>query len=657
MRKLYQRCKIVKFLFLLTLFLTGFVGYAVAQNQGVNPNDAATERVRIVRERLNNLAITVPGLNQKVQMNVSGVSAQEFLRALAQANNLNINIDPQLSFKVFNNFTNETALNVLVFLTKEYNLDINLIGSIMTVSKIPELKTVIPPKQISATYNAQNNTLSLELNNDTLSQVARKITQISQKNIVVPTTLLTKRVNAFFADAPFETALEKLAFANEMKVVKTNDNVFIFQAVGEDEELYVNSEKNTSVRRNLKPVGPASTAANFRLQGRTLMGNKVISIDAVNANIADIVKNAAQEIGVSYLLYTDIRGTITMRVNDVTYEELLTSLFHGTEYTYRSDNGVYLIGDRKVEGLRAYKIIQLQSRSLDTIQNMIPAEWKKGVEVKEFREQNTLLLSGSGPQINEIEAFIKKLDKMVPMVLIEVTMIDIRKGKAITTGIKAGTADSVKTGGTVFPGLDYTFGSKSINNFLSHLGLNRSINLGRVTPNFYVSLSALETNSNVDIRSVPKLSTLNGHSAKLSIGSKRYYSNTTQNVIPSLTTQTVVTQQFTPVEANLNIDINPIVSGDDQVTLNIKVDISDFIGDPPLNAPPPTSTSKFESIVRAKNEDMIVLGGIERTESSESGSGVPFLSRVPVLKWLFSSRSKSTNKVVTVVFIKPTIIY
>ena len=54
---------------------------------------------------------------------------------------------------------------------------------------------------------------------------------------------------------------------------------------------------------------------------------------------------------------------------------------------------------------------------------------------------------------------------------------------------------------------------------------------------------------------------------------------------------------------------------------------------------------------------MIVLGGLERTEKSENGSGVPFLSRIPIIKWLFSSREKANNKVVTIVFIKPTIIY
>lgn len=620
---------------------------------------SSAERVRMVDERLRNLAVTVPGLNQKVQLNVSNVSAQEFLRALAQANNLNINIDPNLNFKIFNNFTNETALNILVFLAKEYGLDINLVGSIMSVTKVQEPKPIIPAREINVKYNPQTNGLSVELNNDTLLQVARKITMLSGKNVVVPSALLNKKVTAFLSEAPFETALEKLAYANDLKMVKTSDNVYLFEALGEGEELYINSERTTAIRRNPKPlnVGGGGSAGNFRLSNRILQGNKLLSVDAVNVPISDLVKNAAQEINASYFLYSDIKGNITSRVNDISFDNLLTSIFQGTEYTYRLENGVYLIGDRKIEGLRSHRLVKLQNRSIDTIQNMIPNDWRKGVEIKEFREQNTILLTGSAPQIAEIEAYIKQLDKLVPMVLIEVTLIDVRKGKNVRTGISAGVSDSVRRGGTVFPGLDYTFGANSINDLLSRIGRNNSINLGRVTPNFYVRLSALENNSNVEVRSVPKLSTLNGHVANLSIGSKRYYSTKTQNVIPSLTTQTVVTEQFTPVEANLEIKIKPIVSGDDQVTLNIKVDISDFIGDPPENEPPPTSTSKFESIIRAKNEDMIVLGGLERTESSESGSGVPFLSRIPVIKWLFSSRSKSNNKVVTVVFIKPTIIY
>lgn len=617
------------------------------------------DRLKAIEERLRNLAVTVPGLNQPVQLSMSGASAQEFLRALAQSNNLNINIDPQLNFKVYTNFRNETAMNVILFIAKEYDLDINLIGSIMSVTKVQVPKPAVLPKDFRINYNASNEYLGFELNNDTLSQVAKKISQLSQKNVVVPVALMGKKVSGFIAAAPFEVALEKLAYANELKMNKTNDGVFIFQALGEGEELYVNGDNATAVKRGNKSAaqsGPSSSS--FSLNGKKdNQGNRTVSVDALNTPILDLIKSASSEVGANYFIYSDIKGTVSTRLSGIGYDTFLTALLQGTEYTYKKDGGVYLIGDRKLEGLRANRIVQLQHRSLDTIQMMIPNEWKRGVEIKEFREQNTLLLSGSSPQVNEIENYIKQIDRVVPMVLIEVTLVDVRKGKTVKTGITAGVSDSVKTGGTILPGIDYTFGANSINNFLAKLGRNGSVNLGRVTPNFYVKLSALESNNNVDIRSVPKLSTLNGHSANLSIGSSRYYSQRTQNVIPSLNAQTVVTEQFTEVNANLEIDIRPVVSGDDQVTLNIKVNISDFIGNPPLNAPPPKSTSKFSSIIRAKNEDMIVLGGLERTESSESGSGVPILSRIPILKWLFSSREKSNSKVVTLVFIKPTILY
>ena len=72
-------------------------------------------------------------------------------------------------------------------------------------------------------------------------------------------------------------------------------------------------------------------------------------------------------------------------------------------------------------------MIQLQHRSLDTVLSMIPVDWKKGIEIREFREQNSLLISGSAAQINEVEGFINKLDALVPVILIEVTIIDVNK--------------------------------------------------------------------------------------------------------------------------------------------------------------------------------------------------------------------------------------
>ena len=332
-------------------------------------------------------------------------------------------------------------------------------------------------------------------------------------------------------------------------------NYLIFQPLAEGEENYITGDNTTAVRKVAKPSSTGQSVGSNVSASTGSKGEKLISIDALNTPIIDLIKSATAEAGVNFFIYSDIKGTVTTRLSKISYDNFLTALLQGTEYTFKKEAGVYLIGDRRLEGLRSHRMVQLQHRSLDTIQMMIPTDWKKGVEIKEFREQNILLLSGSAPQVNEIENYIRQIDKVVPMVLIEVTLVDIRKGKIVKTGITAGISDSVRTGGTILPGIDYTLGANSINNLLAKLGINSSINLGKVAPNFYVKLSALENNSNVDIRSVPKLSTLNGHSANLSIGSSRYYSQKTQNIVPSLNAQTVITEQFTEVNANLEIDI------------------------------------------------------------------------------------------------------
>ncbi len=653
MRKTYNR--IIVFLFLTLSFPL------IGKTQEM-------DRFQLIERRLNEVALNVYGLDQKIDFSVSGVSLQEFLRAIAEANNLNINIDPAIDIKLFNSFKQEKVSNIILFLVKEHDLDIRFTGNIMSFSKyIPPLSEPEKPKskELSIHYNSLKNQLNLDLKSDTLSQVVRKIVQITKKNIILSPGLENMLVSVYIENLQFESAIEKFVFANRLLVSKTQDGVYVIERLPDNEDpleslntQYIGKQNssNADKKNKRKKISQQQAGFYFNISEDT-PGEKRIELDAVNVPILDIIKVVATELNLSYFIYSDLKGNATINVSNVSFQNFLHYLFNGTDYTFKYEYGLYLIGDRKSEGIRATKVMQLFNRPLDNVVESIPADIKKGVEIKEFKELNSVLLTGSYPQIVEIQNFITSIDKIVPMVTIEVILVDVRKGKSIKTGIKAGVSDSVRTGGTILPGIDFNFGSRSINDFLSKLGSNNTVNLGRVSPNFYFGLSALEDNSNVEVRSMPKLTTLNGHEANLTIGSTRYYSITTQNVLGSLSPQTVITQQYNPVQANLSIGISPVISGDDQVTLKIDVNISDFIGEAVNNAPPPSATSQFKSIIRVRNEEMIVLGGLERNEKSDGGTGIPVLSRIPVLKWIFSSRTKSTNKVVSIVFIKPTILY
>lgn len=646
----------------LLLLAYGFAGIPLQAMAQVQPQ-SQDDRFQVLERRLKDLSATVPGLNQKTDLSVTNITLQEFLEGLASTHNLNFNIDPSLNQKISNYFSDETVTNILLYLARQFNLEFTFIGSIITIAPYhdPLANLLPPPRQLIISYNTSTRALSFDLHDDTLSEVAKKITRLSGRNVVVLPELYNRKVTGFVQNLPLTNALEKLAIVNSFKLNSTNDSTLVLEPLRQDEELVTRENPDPNANYSIRKVsksanGPAtSSIAVSRDRG----GKRRVTLNVVNSPIKDIVKNMAEQAGINYFEYSDLAGSATANITDLDFEKALGLVLKDSHYTFTVDGDVYLIGDRKDEGLRTQRLIQLQYRSSDSLMDIIPKELREGVEIREFKELNGLLLSGSEPQIKEIEAFIRQVDKIVPMITLDVIILDVNKGKSISTGISAGTSDSVKPGGNLLGpnGINYTFGSKDINQFLSNIGLNNVFNLGKVSPNFYVTLSALENNTNINQRQTPKLSTLNGHTANLSIGNTQYYQISTQNVLGSLNPQTVVTQQFVPVEANLSIDITPFVAGDDEVTMHINVSISNFTSTTSITQPPPTSTSKFRSIIRVRNEDMIVLGGIERTTRSETASGVPLLSRIPILKWIFSSRSKSDSKVVSIVFIKPTITY
>jgi type IV pilus assembly protein PilQ len=168
----------------------------------------------------------------------------------------------------------------------------------------------------------------------------------------------------------------------------------------------------------------------------------------------------------------------------------------------------------------------------------------------------------------------------------------------------------------------------------------------------------MEANGDVKINSTPLLATLNGNEATMSIGETRYYEENNTNTITTQSTTTVQTKIYKPLQAEFSMSINPIVSGDEQITLTISVKQSSFTNQSGGKGSPFNTASRdFKSLIRVKNQEMIMLGGLDTDNKNDSGSGVPLLSRIPVIKWFFGVRSKSKTKSKLTIFIKPTVIY
>lgn len=624
-------------------------------------NTYANDRIKQIENQLSAMTAEMPGLEEKVQMSVSGVSIQEFMRGIADAHKLNISVDPAIQQEVVNNFANATVSDVLIFICKEYDLSINFIGSIMSIVKYNPPKPVVvevPKKELQINYDKNGDKLSLDLSDDSLETVAKTITQKSKKNIVLASGVTPKLVSSYIEDMPFDNAMEKFGIANDLSITKTEDGFYLI-----DKSFITNENNNNKTdNRNTNKANKinnrnsgGSIAEEFSFNAKS---NLDISVFGNEVQIADVIKSVANETGTDYYFVSDIKDKTTVNVQSTTFQGLLENLFQGTEITYEYRDGIYIIGERKTEGLRMTKVIQLQHRSVEKVTENIPANIKQNVDVKEFVDLNSLILSGSHPQIKEIELFIKQIDKVVPVVLIEVMIVDYSNKRANSTGIEVGLGDNpTTTTATILSDPSVNLSSNSINDLIESFNGYGILNLGKVTPNFYVNIKALESQGILNVKSTPKLATLNGHEATMSIGNTEYYFEQTNNVITNTSTQNITTKTYKSVNADLSITIKPFVSGDDQITLEITVNQSDFTEKIEPGAPPGSVSRDFTSYIRVKDQEMVLLGGLEEKATRESGSGVPFLSRIPIIKWFFSSRTKEKSRSKLNIFIKPTVIY
>ncbi|WP_299363518.1 general secretion pathway protein GspD [Winogradskyella sp.] len=297
------------------------------------------------------------------------------------------------------------------------------------------------------------------------------------------------------------------------------------------------------------------------------------------------------------------------------------------------------------------------SNQAEALVNILPDEVKQDLDIKVDFELNSFYVNGPSANIERFRKFIEKIDKPVPVVLIEVMILEVNRTSSVETGVSWGIGEEpTTTQGSIFPETDLTLGANTVNRIIGGFDGFGSLNIGRVVPNFFATIKAMESNGDLKIRSTPKLSTLNGHRATFSNGQTSYYTITDQAVIGSDNPVTQTAVNFVPIDAELGLTIKPLVSGDGQVTLDIFVVQSNFGNRISEDAPPDINSREFSSIIRVKDQDIVVLGGLEEQSTNNSGSGVPFLARIPIIKWLFSKRVREGRKAKLTVLIKPTVI-
>ncbi|MGB0870184.1 MAG: type II secretion system protein GspD [Flavobacteriales bacterium] len=607
-------------------------------------------RILTIQAQLDTLAKTQLGLQSKMNFNFSQLNIKELFREMGRRSKINIDVDSKIDYKVVNNFSNVEVKEVLLYLCKQYHLDIEFTGSILHIK--PFKKAIVyKPKTFVAQYNKSKQLITLDLKSDTLSFVCKKITNETGQNIVLEPDVRAQKVSVYIKDLPVFSAIEKLALANALDVLKQEDGTVVLSKKEKTTPQAKNNRGNTSRTRGRK---------NSKLLVKTdEKAPHLIDLDANGAPLNDVILELFEQTKTNYFIYSKLDGNVNVKIEKKTLPSILELISNNTKYYFQEiDSNTISYGERRVEGIRINRVIPIKYRDVKGLLEHFPSDLVKDIEIKEHPDLNSLVVSGSQKNIDEVIDFLFQIDQPIPVILIDVIILDYSNNKNLETGVKFGNAEEpVVSGGTMFPATDYNFSANSINKILGSIGRFDLLNLGGVNPNFYVSLKALETNGIIDIKSTPKLSALNGKEATFTNGREEYYLVEQTNTIGTQNPQIQTTQNWQSITASLDIKITPSVSLSGEVTLDVSFTQTSFTGRIAPTAPPGVADRSLTSTIRVSDGDMVLLGGLEEVTKNDSGSGVPLLSRIPILKWFFSSRKKSKSNSKLHVFIKPTVLY
>ncbi len=254
----------------------------------------------------------------------------------------------------------------------------------------------------------------------------------------------------------------------------------------------------------------------------------------------------------------------------------------------------------------------------------------------------------------EIEETVKKLDKMPRQVLIEVLAAEV----TLTDDTKLGIEWAVRSGR-----FDV---SSSPSGLLPGRPAQSLIPLGGAVPlgfnvftfaadKFLAALNALASENRVNVLSNPSIMTTENRKAVINVSTS--VPIVTSQQVPVATggiTGNAITQTVEYRDAGIILTVTPRIGEQGTVALDVKQEVNE-VGEnepPPINSPRFTKREAETSVVLLNNQTL-VLGGLIQNKRTLIRTGIPWLSRIPILGYLFGSVEHKIEKTELLLLITP----
>lgn len=415
-----------------------------------------------------------------------------------------------------------------------------------------------------------------------------------------------------------------------------------------------------------------------------------ISLDFKDADLTNIFRIIAEVSNLNIITTEDVKGRVSIRLINVPWDQALDIVLKAKGLGVSQEGNVLRIaplatlrGEEKAR-LDAKKEVEKLQATLEGVVETISVNYAKasdmkakitdllseGGKVQIDDRTNTIVIRDLRKNVEEVRALVASLDTPTPQVLIEARIVEVDTSFSRELGVQWGgsyhnTQGATQVGVTGIQDSSGIFlpGQPLINtppfdptstppnyavNLPASIGLGAGggISFGILRDNLRLdlSLSALEASGKGRVVSSPKVVTIDNKEAVIEQGTQIPYST-----VSASGTQT----QF--IDATLSLKVTPHITSEGSVIMKLEAK-NDSQGDVGASGQPAINKKKATTEVLIRDGETAVIGGILQVTRKEDQAAVPWLSRIPLLGYLFKKNTSSSTNRELLIFITPKIL-
>jgi len=401
-----------------------------------------------------------------------------------------------------------------------------------------------------------------------------------------------------------------------------------------------------------------------------------ISLELKNTDILDVLRLIADVSKLNIIASDDVIGTVTVRLLNVPWQQALDIILRSKGLGKERKGNIIRVAPLDVlQTEQDFRLNQAKARmELEPLHvRLIPISYSIAENLVEKvsdllsargtvnfdQRTNVVIVKDIDEVLAKAESLVSKLDLQTPQVMIESKIVEADITNDNQYGIQWGGSYSMSqaTGnatGVQFPSSFGITGAQGTGNYLVNVpvagaagGLGLLFGNATNTAQLMMRLTALEISGNIHILSAPKISTLDNKSAVIMQGLE----------IPIVSVSVYGLPVTKMIKADMELKVTPHITADGSIIMNLDIsknepDFSrtDIYGNPAIIK----KAAKTEVLVRTG--ETTVIGGIYTKKTVDSSVGIPYLSRIPVLGYLFKSKGSTVSRTELLIFVTPRII-